>query len=375
MHSKSLMGTAVLLASLVSLVQPVGAAATAKGFADVSANSPYYNAVMDLENRGIISGYPDGTFKPDQVVNRAEALKLILGAAQIAGRPAWDSGSNADYSDVKDWKVWYYPYLNAAADNGIAEGYPDGTFKPEQQVNLVENLKMLIKAEKLDTSSEDLSVKAFADADMSQWYAAYLAFAKEENLIDADAAGLVHPNQGMTRGKLAELLYRLIFIKEHHLYAFPEGKLIDSDANEPISFSSSDLVSIFKSEVPAAQVYTSADLAAASSECGTNHDAAYFNKLVSKMNGKVITYTFVKNELAQDNNFQIQVMPNSFGYADLQAFKNDFDVCAVGAFYPELVSSKWLVSSGDCGGALDDSGLPDACTEMLDAIGKSVLIK
>ncbi|MFA5829615.1 MAG: S-layer homology domain-containing protein [Candidatus Gracilibacteria bacterium] len=197
---------------LVSQMQSVFAIDTGTGFSDVPKTNPYYTEIMFLQAKGIISGYPDGTFKPNRIVNRAEALKIILGASKIQGQPAIDSGSNADFKDVKDWNAWYYPYLNKATALGIISGYPDGTFKPEQTVNLVENLKMLIKAGNVDVSHVAVPENPYTDAFTNQWYTQYVQYGKNLEWLIPDSQNSIFPNQGMTRGKLAQLIYNALQI-------------------------------------------------------------------------------------------------------------------------------------------------------------------
>lgn len=191
----------------------------AAGFKDVSSTHPNYAAIMDLQTRGVIGGYPDGTFKPDQAVNRVEALKIILEAANI-DVPTDAAMGLAGFSDV-DASQWYAPYLRKALSLGVVEGYPDATFKPTQTVNLVENLKILINAKGINVMNLDVPSNPYTDAPKDQWYAKYVQFAKNGRLIDADASGKIYPAQGMTRGKLAEVAYRLIYINEKAIDIFP----------------------------------------------------------------------------------------------------------------------------------------------------------
>ncbi len=179
-------------------------------FSDVSTSTPDYTAIMYLKDHGVIDGYPDGTFKPDQVVNRAEALKIILlgSGIQVA-----DSVDLEPFRDVPR-DDWYAVYVDKAKNLGIVQGYDDGTFKPAQTVNLVENLKILLLAQQIDVSGLTVSADPYADAYMNQWYAPYVEYAKEKNLIDADSNNMVSPAQGMTRGKLSEAMYRLMYLKE-----------------------------------------------------------------------------------------------------------------------------------------------------------------
>ena len=221
-----------------------GTEQTLADFPDVNKDSANYTAIMFLKEKGIIGGYPDGTYKPTQVVNRAEALKMILGAYKIESQAAMDSGSNADFLDVTDLKAWYFPYLNRAVNESIVSGYPDSTFKPANTVNLVEALKILINTEevarllKLEVGAtqsfsgtrgeltpavlENIKVTAnpYADAMMSEWYAKYVQYAKDKGLLDADAKNMIMPAQGMTRAKLAEVIYRVMYIDANGLTTF-----------------------------------------------------------------------------------------------------------------------------------------------------------
>lgn len=178
----------------------------ATGFTDVGAAHPNYEAITELQELGVIQGYPDGTFKPEQVVNRVEALKIILGGSGIDVSQAIGAASFSDTSVTE----WYAKYLKKAVDLNIVQGYPDGTFKPAQTVNLVESLKILLNTNKVDFSATTLSGNPYADAYADQWYSMYVQYAKDNSLIDADSQNRVYPDGGMTRAKLAEAMYRLM---------------------------------------------------------------------------------------------------------------------------------------------------------------------
>jgi plastocyanin len=215
--SISYLGSAILLAAIWAV--PVSAT-TAGDFLDVPTSHPYYASIMDLRDRGIISGYPDGTYKPDQAVNRVEALKIILNAAKI---DAASSQVVASFSDTTN-DQWYSPFLNKAVELKIVAGYPDGTFKPTQTVNLVENLKMLLNAHGIDSANVMVMSAPFADTPMSEWYIKFVQYAKDKKLIEGDSMNKVYPAQGMTRGKLAEVAFRLIYIQENDLDYFGQLK-------------------------------------------------------------------------------------------------------------------------------------------------------
>lgn len=210
------------IVALGLLMATFGVNVWAADFKDVPSTHVNYKAIMDLKTRGIIGGYPDGSFKPDQVVNRVEALKIILGAAKIQVTTDSDMGFTG-LSDV-DGSQWYAPYLRKAMSLGIVEGYPDATFRPTQAVNLVENLKILINAEKIDVSKLTVSADPFADASKDQWYAKFVKYAKDKMLVEPDSANKIYPAQGMTRAKLAETVYRLLWVQEKGLDFYGQVK-------------------------------------------------------------------------------------------------------------------------------------------------------
>jgi len=212
-------------------------------FSDIDYDSPYLESTTYLKNIGLIEGYSDGTFKPNQVVNRAEAVKMILG---IKGLNVWDKAEgpifagahpdNLPFSDV-DKNAWYYPYLKDAYANELVQGYSDGTFKPAQQVNLAENLKVALEhtffrvpvAGKLVGMNLKNPDTLYNDTFSDQWYAEYFGHAKAYGLLDADSKGNVFPAQGMTRGKLADLVYRIIIKDKTELKSFYK---VSVDSNE-----------------------------------------------------------------------------------------------------------------------------------------------
>ena len=104
---------------------------------------------------------------------------------------------------------------------------------------------MLLLAKKVDISTINIIEDPYSDVAKNAWFANFAQYAKERNLIEDDGQGKIFPSQGMTRGKLAEVMYRLIFADEHNLQSFPQGTLI-SGTGEPIDFSTTELeVSIF----------------------------------------------------------------------------------------------------------------------------------
>ncbi len=107
-------------------------------FSDILSDAWYVDYVSYAKNQSIIDGYSDGTFKPDNYVDRAGAIKIILLAAGL------DVGTSTspNFSDVlsSDWFAKYTAYAKA---NGIIGGYSDGTYKGGQNISRAEVAKIL----------------------------------------------------------------------------------------------------------------------------------------------------------------------------------------------------------------------------------------
>jgi hypothetical protein len=173
-------------------------------FDDVPVNHPYYNAVIVLRYQGILNGYPDNTFRPEQPLNRVEALKLIFEVADI---PLTNGIAQASFSDTET-NAWYSGYLNKATYLEVVAGYPDGSFRPSDPVNAVEFLKMLLIAQKADLSNVNLMEIPYADVIPGQWYSKYVNYAKIHDLLQTSKENEIFPAEPFTRGRAADTIYR-----------------------------------------------------------------------------------------------------------------------------------------------------------------------
>ena len=182
-------------------------------FDDVDDDNSYYTAIKYLRETDVISGYADGTFKPDQTVSRVEALKMIFEAldTELA------DGSKLTFPDVEKGQ-WYTDYVATAKTLGIVDGYPDGTFRPADPVNKVELIKMVLNAADIDVDPVVIG-DPYNDVDNLDWFAAYANHAKETN-ITTSSGSKFYPDEDMTRGEVAETIYRLLAIKHNHVTTY-----------------------------------------------------------------------------------------------------------------------------------------------------------
>ncbi|MFA5828935.1 MAG: S-layer homology domain-containing protein [Candidatus Gracilibacteria bacterium] len=226
----------ILLTALALGNLPIAFAAVS--FQDVPATSKYYAAVEYLKLKGVISGYADGTFKPSQTINRAEALKVVLLAIQAKDKAAQSGGSTQQNTETQasagaakspafpDVKAtdWFKDYVNQAYQLKIVEGYPDGTFKPENKINVAESLKIIFKSFQVTLHALPLNADPYADVKKDSWYAVYAQYGLDRQLITPQGDGKLHGEKAITRGDFADIVYRLLYVQEANIDKFPLSK-------------------------------------------------------------------------------------------------------------------------------------------------------
>jgi len=142
MNMKKLIATALAVVMIFGLVS-VGFAATSE-FPDIEGYE-FEAEVRRLASLGVIAGYPDGTFRPEEAVTRAEFAKMIVVMLGLENAANLMKGQAVSFSDVPATH-WASGYINVAEMKGVVNGYPDGTFKPEGSITYAEALKMILTA-------------------------------------------------------------------------------------------------------------------------------------------------------------------------------------------------------------------------------------
>lgn len=214
---------------------------------DISGNWAYAQ-INYLIDQGIVSGYPDGTFKPNSSVTRAEFISMINRAF------SFNTSAAILYKDVKVGD-WFYNDLAKATVAGYISGYPDGTMKPNNPITREEAAVILAKVLDLDTASRG-SV-SFTDAkEISTWSINAIAALVRGNYISGYPDGAFKPANSITRAEAAAMIYNSTANRvaisgvslDRTVAIVAEGESINlaatvapSDAtNQQVSWSSSD---------------------------------------------------------------------------------------------------------------------------------------
>jgi hypothetical protein len=172
------------------------AGTTAVALKDIAGHWAFNN-INKLVTMGCISGYPDGTFKPDKPITRAEFASVLVRAFKLS--PRSDSIVFADTAGH-----WAGDCIATAAANGIVSGYDADTFGPDDMITREQMAAMIVKAAKLDPAAGEMQ---FADSGtISNWAREAMAAATENGIINGYPDGTVRPRAGATRAEAVTVI-------------------------------------------------------------------------------------------------------------------------------------------------------------------------
>ncbi len=181
--------------------------------------------IRQLQGRNFISGYPDGSFRPNAPVTRAEFAALLRKAFANTAPVR----SAITFSDVPS-KHWANPAIQAAYQTGFISGYPDRTFRPNQQISRLQVLLALVSGLKYSasTSPKDIVKKYFDDAATIPNYALNAIAAATEKRLVVNYPNLkrLNPNQNATRAEVAAFICRALKIPGVPLQYIPGMEFI-----------------------------------------------------------------------------------------------------------------------------------------------------
>lgn len=196
------------LFSFVMILNLAISTSYAISFSDLEVSHWAYKDIMLLANQGIINGYEDGTYMPEQAVTRGEFLKLIM-VALYEGN---------EYFEVNNFKIvhWAMPYAIEAAESGYLM---DGTsiadlnnyISRKEMVNILAKICIQNKIQK----NEYGGIIRFSDIDsLDESTKLYINFVTENGLINGYTDGTFKADRTMTRAEVATVMSRFLSLKE-----------------------------------------------------------------------------------------------------------------------------------------------------------------
>jgi len=161
-------------------------------FTDVPPSHLNYQAINFVKDKGIVIGYENGTvYKPDNPINRAEFLKILLLAKY--SQSEIDAAKDQDFSDIEDG-FWYKNFANFAKQKNIIKGYEDGTFGGSNNITFAEAAKIVVNVliEKTDPTPG------------TQWWNSFYQKLEENGVKTYNAT------HNITRGEMAQMIYEVM---------------------------------------------------------------------------------------------------------------------------------------------------------------------
>ncbi|MDZ8261880.1 DUF1565 domain-containing protein [Nostoc sp. ChiQUE01b] len=197
---KKIFGSVNFVAATVD-VPPGGPVA----FKDVPANYWAKIYIEALASQNIIAGFPDGSFKPNEPVTRAQFATIVTKALTPPAKRA-----AIKFKDVAS-NFWAYAAIQSAYQSQFVSGYPDGTFKPQQQIPRVQALVSLANGLGLTANNQNV-LSFYTDAAQIPNYAiAPVAAATAKQLvINYPTAKQLNPNREATRAEVAAFVYQAL---------------------------------------------------------------------------------------------------------------------------------------------------------------------
>lgn len=170
--------------------------------------------IYTLITKNIITGYPDGTFKPDNSISRAELCKIVIEALVKYNIVSYSANSNT-FSDVPK-SEWFNKYVETAYKNNIVSGVGGGKFEPnnpvtrEQMAKIFANVYCLVYKKSLSSISKpEITSKTFSDyKKISSWALPYVSAVYNTGLMKG-SEGNFYPVKTSTRAEAGITLFRL----------------------------------------------------------------------------------------------------------------------------------------------------------------------
>lgn len=166
-------------------------------FPDIE-NHVYQDSIKNVFDQGIVAGYPDGTFRPDSSINRAEFVKILVESRFEEEAKDRERLNLFCFEDLKDSIEWYSGYVCLAKEKQIITGYPDQTFRPSVFVNRAEAAKILYQSYFESVSETETP---------GPWYQIYLDLLEEKGLLFEPFSNTL--DAPLTRGEMSFLVDEL----------------------------------------------------------------------------------------------------------------------------------------------------------------------
>jgi hypothetical protein len=164
------------------------------------------DSIEAVQDASIMTGYGDGTFRPDESINRAQALTIIFRTKNI-NTDVYKNESATKFKDINS-RAWFRNSVAGAVKKGWAKGDPDGNFRPERILNRAEWSTLLMRA--FDLKADEREAPTFRDVPSSIWFAESVFAMHNHNLIRYPKAMNFDPTREVTRAEAAWTMAQIL---------------------------------------------------------------------------------------------------------------------------------------------------------------------
>ena len=206
MKLKSLIAASIVVVCCITGTVLVSAAEEGKTFSDVNYSDDTGAAIKKMTDAGYLKGYPDGTFKPDATITRAELTTVFN---NVFGYTEIKNADMKDFADNIDPNAWYYSAVRIAQSNGYINGFEDNTFRPQNNFTREQTAVVIALAGKLE--NKEIKPKIL-DA-VSPWAVQYVDAVINNNIMPLEA-GLFRAKENITRGEVCKALVNFVADKD-----------------------------------------------------------------------------------------------------------------------------------------------------------------
>jgi hypothetical protein len=175
-------------------------------FSDVPSSYWGYQAITSLSAKGIVSGYPDGTFKPNNNITRAEFATMLVKATGLS-----TTSTSTSFTDITP-SDWCYNSVNTAVYAGMVSGMGNGLFAPNAPITREQMVVMVAKAMGNKAPNIDgTQLNAFGDeSSVSSWAVTGMEKSIKAGIVSGMTANILSPQDNATRSQAAAMIYRLL---------------------------------------------------------------------------------------------------------------------------------------------------------------------
>ncbi|WP_339251620.1 S-layer homology domain-containing protein [Sporosarcina sp. FSL W8-0480] len=202
LRTKKMFLSAIASSMVVCVVMaPAVVHADGASFSDLDVEAHYYDSVIELSKRGIVNGFPDGTFRPGEHVTRGQAAAMLASALGIDT----DNVNNPNFTDLPTTHAFYME-IAALVQAGVVGGYTDGTFKPNAFMTRAQIAKIIHDG--FGLSGDSLKETPFLDISADDWFAPYVESLRLNGITSGTSPTTYSPNSFVTRGQFASFITR-----------------------------------------------------------------------------------------------------------------------------------------------------------------------